>query len=114
IFAAGVALAAGLAAARRFPVVFGNDVDFEPAPRSPVPMTVNKPDPDDGPVLVTVEYRINLLDAADFTGAMRELRRIRRRDGAMRWGLFEDVAKPGRYVETFVVESWAEYLRQQD
>jgi MFS family permease len=114
IFAAGAALAIGLAAARRFPVVFGDDVDFEPAPLPPVPMAVNEPHPEDGPVLVTVEYRINPLDAGNFTPAMRELRRIRRRDGAMRWGLFEDVAKPGRYVETFVVESWAEYLRQQD
>lgn len=31
---------------------------------------------------------------------------------ALSWGLFEDAAVPERYVETFVVESWAEHLRQ--
>jgi hypothetical protein len=45
---------------------------------------------------------------------MLELGRVRRRDGAMRWELFEDVAAPGRYLETFVVESWAEHLRQHE
>ena len=46
--------------------------------------------------------------------AMRQLGRVRRRDGAMRWGLFRDPAQPGRYLESFVVESWAEHLRQVD
>jgi hypothetical protein len=32
----------------------------------------------------------------------------------MRWGLFVDVAEPHRYVETFLVESWAEHLRQHE
>ena len=45
---------------------------------------------------------------------MQLMRRIRRRDGAIRWGLFEDAATPGRYIETFVVESWAEHLRQHE
>jgi hypothetical protein len=40
------------------------------------------------------------------------MRRILRRDGAMRWGLFNDQAEPGRYLETFLVESWAEHMRQ--
>jgi hypothetical protein len=45
---------------------------------------------------------------------MLELGRFRRRDGAVDWGLFEDVAEPGRYVETFMVESWGEHLRQHE
>ena len=36
------------------------------------------------------------------------------RDGAMRWGLFNDPASPTRYVETFLVESWAEHMRQHE
>ena len=70
--------------------------------------------PERGPVQVHVEYDIDPADALAFTAAAQTLRRIRRRDGALSWGLFEDAAVPGRYVETFVVESWAEHLRQHD
>jgi hypothetical protein len=45
---------------------------------------------------------------------MRALGRVRRRDGAMRWGLFSDTANPGRFFETFLVESWTEHLRQHE
>jgi len=68
--------------------------------------------PERGPVAVHVEYLIPPADAADFVAAAQAMQRIRRRDGALSWGLFEDAAVPGRYVETFVVESWAEHLRQ--
>jgi quinol monooxygenase YgiN len=47
-----------------------------------------------------------------FRHAMRDLQRTRRRDGAVRWGLFRDPAEPGRFIESFVVESWAEHIRQ--
>ena len=40
--------------------------------------------------------------------------RERRRDGAYAWGVFEDMAQRGRFVETFLVESWLEHLRQHD
>ncbi|HEX9370552.1 MAG TPA: MFS transporter, partial [Roseiflexaceae bacterium] len=46
--------------------------------------------------------------------AMEAVRIIRRRDGALRWGLFRDAADPERILETFVVASWAEHLRQHD
>ena len=45
---------------------------------------------------------------------MKAVERIRRRDGAIQWGLFEDAANPGRYVESFLVENWAEHLRQHE
>ncbi len=68
--------------------------------------------PERGPVAVHVEYRIALEDADAFVAAAQGMERIRRRDGALSWGLFEDPDTPGRYVETFVVESWAEHMRQ--
>jgi hypothetical protein len=43
---------------------------------------------------------------------MEELARIRRRDGAYRWDLYADLERPGYYLETFVVDSWSEHLRQ--
>jgi MFS family permease len=113
LLVAGLALALSLIAAARYPVSFGRGRDLEPSSR-PGPVVVNEPQAERGPVLVTVEYRISLEKAEEFTLAMHELGRVRRRDGAVDWGLFEDVAEEGRYVETFVVESWAEHLRQHE
>jgi MFS family permease len=67
---------------------------------------------DDGPVLVTIEYVVDHRHAHTFVHAMREYEHVRRRDGASRWGLYYDTEVANRYVETFVVNSWAEHLRQ--
>jgi hypothetical protein len=45
---------------------------------------------------------------------MDQLGYQRRRNGAYGWGVFEDSASEGRMVETFLVESWLEYLRQHE
>jgi MFS family permease len=110
---AALALGAGLAVAARFHVPMGEGHDLEPSSR-PWPVVLNPPQAESGPVLITMEYRIDPQRNAEFARAMLDLRRVRRRDGAMRWGLFEDVIQPGRYLETFVVESWAEHLRQHE
>jgi MFS family permease/quinol monooxygenase YgiN len=80
----------------------------------PEPNVVIELRPDEGPVLITVEYRIDPDRSREFAKAMHDLSISRRRDGAIRWGLFEDTADPSRYLETFVVESWAEHLRQHE
>ena len=72
------------------------------------------PEPAQGPVLVTVEYRIDRQHTSSFLRAMRRLGRVRRRDGAYRWGFYRDVEQPDLYVETFLVGSWAEHIRQHD
>lgn len=66
------------------------------------------------PVLVTVEYRIDPQQAPSFLKAMRDLQRIRLRDGAIRGGIYLDPLEPERYVETFVLGSWEEHLRQHE
>ena len=63
---------------------------------------------------MTVEYRIDPERAKEFARAIRSVARARRRDGAIRWGLFHDTVDPARYLETFVLESWAEHLRQHE
>jgi Transmembrane secretion effector len=67
-----------------------------------------------GPVLVTVEYDVGPERAADFLAAMREFGRIRQRDGASHWGICRDLETPDRYLETFIVGSWDEHLRQHE
>jgi hypothetical protein len=76
------------------------------------PVVVNEPHQRDGPVLITIDYEIDPERAGEFIEAMREVKRIVRRDGAMRWALFNDTADPSHYIETFLVESWAEHMRQ--
>jgi hypothetical protein len=64
-----------------------------------------------GPVLVTVDYRIDPERRSEFLHAIRPLRQARLRDGAVGWELFQDATDPGLYVETFLDESWLEHLR---
>jgi MFS family permease len=111
---AAAGLVAGVAVTWRWRLESTEHTDITPVPLLPNPDLEDAPDLDEGPVLVTAEYRVETTAAADFVVAMRELGRVRVRDGAMRWGLFRDPAEPGRYVESFVVESWAEYLREVD
>ena len=75
---------------------------------------VSEPEPGEGPVLATVEYKISPEMEAAFLDAIHEFERIRRRDGATRWGIFYDAEMPGTYLESFLVDSWAEHLRQHD
>ena len=71
-------------------------------------------DLDDGPVLVSIEYHIEPARRAGFVRAAHRLGRMRRRDGASRWALYRDTEAPDVYVETFIVNSWAEHLRQHE
>ncbi|MGH9443553.1 MAG: MFS transporter [Thermoanaerobaculia bacterium] len=71
-------------------------------------------DLDDGPVLVTIEYHVDPSRSAAFLVAVHRLGRLRRRDGAVDWGVFRDTALSDRYLETFLVSSWAEHLRQHE
>jgi hypothetical protein len=73
-----------------------------------------RPDFNEGPVLVTVEYRVNPDGSEGFLEAIHEYGRVRRRDGAYRWGVYRDLEDADRYVETFLIRSWAEHLRQHE
>ncbi len=68
--------------------------------------------PDLGPVLVTVKYVIDPKKSADFLDEIHRYQRIRRRDGATRWGIYYDTESPNVYLESFIVDSWAEHERQ--
>lgn len=80
-----------------------------PDPELAMPM-----EPNEGPVMVTVEYDIETDKAKAFQEAMRDVRRMRLRNGAMGWSLFQDAAVPSRFVESFIEESWLAHLRQHE
>jgi MFS family permease len=64
------------------------------------------------PVLVTIDYSVVSGQEIEFVKAIRQYARIRRRDGAYRWGIYRDTEIANRFVEVFLVHSWAEHLRQ--
>ena len=105
-------LVVGLLVSLRYRLIRLEDLSLTPWVHWPEPVVVIHPNPDAGPVLVTTEYRIDPTRAPEFRRAMRDMRRVRRRDGAFRWALYGDTADPSRFVETYLVESWAEHLRQ--
>ena len=82
--------------------------------RTPIVVKEVRADLDRGPVLVTVEYTVIPEREAEFVQAIHEYARIRRRDGAYRWGIFRDTAAADRYLEIFLVNSWGEHLRQHE
>lgn len=92
----------------------GSGVDLTPSVHWPTPLVNQDVEQDAGPVLVTVEYRVGAASRDAFLVAVDRLSHERRRDGAYRWGLFEDLATPGRFLETFLVDSWIEHLRQHE
>ena len=69
-------------------------------------------DPDEGPVMVLVEYRIPPADARAFAEAMEDVGHMRRRDGALRWQVYQDTTDAELWVEAFTVGSWLDHLRQ--
>lgn len=65
-----------------------------------------------GLVLVTTEFRIAPENARAFAEAMQGVRTLRLREGALRWNLFQDAAQPERWIETMMMASWNDHLRQ--
>jgi MFS family permease len=111
---AGGGLLAGAVLARRWSLEPGEGADLTPAAGWSAPELSIEPAPRDGPVLVTLEYRVAEERVAEFVETMQQLGRVRRRDGARAWNLYEDLEEPGRYLETFTVASWSEHMRQHE
>ena len=97
---------------RAWKVQTGAVDDLSPSMHWPAPITTSSIEPDRGPVLVTVEYHIEPKNREPFLQALGRSARVRRRDGAYDWGIFEDPAKEGRFIETFLTDSWLDHLRQ--
>ncbi len=111
LLTAAALLVVGTLCSAPFKVVSSESNDLRSSRSTPEPNILTNPHPDHGPVLVTVEYLIDPERLSEFRQVMAALEVLRRRNGAYQWYLFGDLAKAGRYVETFFVENWGEYLR---
>jgi MFS family permease len=88
------------------------ETDLVPSNHWPEPLTASPIEHDRGPVLILIEYKVRSEDRTAFLHALDTLSEERRRDGAYGWGVTEDSADPEKMLEWFMVESWAEHLRQ--
>ncbi|RTQ48543.1 MFS transporter [Hymenobacter gummosus] len=110
----GAAAWAGLSMllALPFPMRPADNLDLAPANNWQAPEAASSIDPDDGPVVVMVEYQVALADQPAFRQAVAQLTRLRLRDGALRAGVFTDVLRPEALTEFFYVATWGEHVRQ--
>jgi MFS family permease len=107
--AAGLVLVAVIAHRVKLPQ---GEADLMPSNHWPEPLTAEPVEHDRGPVLIQIEYRVTQEDRPQFLQVLARLSGERRRDGAYEWGIAEDSADPNVMLEWFLVESWAEHLRQ--
>ena len=92
-------------------VRMGNEADVTPGTQLPTLTIADEPEPDDGPVLIQIEYRIEREKRAEFLRMIQKVEPTRRRNGATSWRVFRDLAEEGRFVERYVLASWGEYVR---
>ena len=105
------AMLALLALSYRIKVRMGDEADITPGTQLTDLAIAVEPLPDDGPVLIQVQYQIDPKDSAAFLHAIHANEPARRRNGASDWRVFRDLGREGHYVERFIVTSWAEYVR---
>ena len=111
---AALGMAGAIGLTWRFKLGRHEVLDFTPSSHWPAPVLAESPEPDSGPVMVTIEYRVQPDKRAEFVAAMQSVREMRRRNGAYFWELFHDSADPSRFNECFMDESWVEHLRQHE
>jgi len=109
---AGAAVLFGMTGMRRFRLASAEGLDLRPSMHWPSPHVAGESETGGGPVLVTVEYRIEPEVRREFLDLLTRLRSSRLRDGAIKWELYEDLSDPGLFREWFVVGSWEEHLQQ--
>ena len=115
LMSAGAGLLVTLPLVHRFKILQGPVPDHTPYQwKNPAPQLAGESDAIAGPVRVSVEYVVPVEQYAEFTRAIHELRGVRLRDGAIRWGIFRDAIDPEKLNETFVMESWLDYLRSRE
>src|SRR6202042_3669730 len=89
-------------------------LDLTPSMHWRAPVVTQKNENKDGPGLGRIAYPIYEKDRAALLPPPNQLGYERKRDGAFAWGVFENTASTGRYVETFLIESWLELMHSYE
>jgi hypothetical protein len=99
---------------QRWRLLSGEKIDYSPSLDWATPKFAIPVRDDQGPVLVSIDYRINPADRTALLAALDAIGRVRRSDGAFAWGVFDDGAEPGRIREMFMIDSWNEFLHVRE
>ena len=95
-------------------LVVDRSIEEDMSPSSLLKAPVAPAPPEEGQIVVDIEYRIDPARADEFRALMQESRRSRMRQGALGWNLLREVSDPGRFVEQIIDQSWTEHLRRFD
>ena len=111
LLCASATLVLGVVVTLRLTLPVTEAEDIAPSLHWPTPIPPKGEDHDRGPVMVTLEYSVNQADAEPFKQAMHEVRAMRRRSGALTWGLVQNTENPDSWLEFFIDGSWLEHMR---
>jgi MFS family permease len=115
LICAAIGLAASTPFMHRIHILKGLLPDVTPYRwKRPLPGFAATADPDEGPVRISVDYTIPRENYARFTQLIHLLEGVRLRGGAVRWGIYRDAADVEHLNETFVMESWLDFLRSRE
>lgn len=111
--AAALVMVSGMFLGRWLPLRVGAVQEVTPGALAGDLLINDQPLPGAGPVAVEISYRIREGESREFLAAVSLMRALRRRDGASFWRVYRDLQDSSRYVERFIVASWAEFLHQR-
>ncbi|HEY4354340.1 MAG TPA: MFS transporter, partial [Acidobacteriaceae bacterium] len=115
MLASGAGLLVTLPFLRSIHIMKGTLPDVSPyRSKRNVPSFPEPPEPGEGPVRISLDYRIPVEHYPQFSHAVHALEAVRLRGGAVRWGIYRDAQDPEHLNETFIMESWLDYLRSRE
>jgi hypothetical protein len=91
---------------------FAQNLNLGSAPLQALHDFPNVPNPEDGPVTVTMEFTIRPEDREAFLSLMNKVRLMFLRNGASLFRVDETLEEPGKFRTEMLVNSWAQHLRQ--
>ena len=101
-----------LAVGHRYSINFAAEAQVEEAPLDHAHDLAVVPDPDEGPITITIDYQIDSGDREEFRLLMQEVQAACRRNGAFQCRLDESLDHPGLFRLEYLVSTWADHLRQ--
>ncbi len=107
-----ILLTASLVLAIPLSINFAHSLNLDPEPLETAHDFPLAPEPDDGPVTVTVESIIRPEDREEFLSLIDQLRLVFLRNGALLYRVEENLENPGTFRTEMLVASWAEHVRQ--